>query len=240
MIKPATRIIAGCQYRAGPWWLSFAFGWPGNNFLWQFSHSTSSFKNVLQPFICMAVLSQMAWLSISHPSLAMHSAIQMDIRAIYFYQKDYWMHETCLWFCDKHPEVHGLGVALEDRQERSSEQMPHHGEWICHCQSQHALLYQARILTLPLFFYCLIPWIGLPCSHLKKENDWMAEHPTRFLLSVTVIKVYWLQVHYQKIMAVLWALCIFKKVQYSINWNTQYGALLNVATIIIDSSYVIE
>ena len=113
------------------------------------------------------------------------------------------MHETYLWFCDKHPEVHGLGVVLEDHQERSSEQMPHHEEWICCCQSQHALLYQARILTLPLFFYCLIPWIGLPCSHLKKimtECSYIVQ-ASYYLLPV--IKVYWLQVHYQKIMVVL-------------------------------------
>jgi len=113
------------------------------------------------------------------------------------------MHETCLWFCDKHPEVHGLGVVLEDHQERSSEQMPHHGEWTCHYQSQHALLYQARILTLPLFFYCLIPWIGLPCSHLKKN---MTEWPyilQPVMNQLPVINVYWLQVHHQEIMVVL-------------------------------------
>lgn len=119
------------------------------------------------------------------------------------------MHETCLWFCDKHPEVHGLGVVLEDHQERSSEQMPHHEEWICRCQSQHALLYQVRILTLPLFFYYLIPWIGLPCSHLKKKmTEWQYILQASYYL-LPVIKVYWLQVHYQKIMAVLW-LCIFQ------------------------------
>ena len=154
------------------------------------------------------------------------------------------MHETCLWFCDKHPEVHGLGVVLEDHQERSSEQMPHHGEWICHCQSQHALLYQARILTLPLFFYCLIPWIGLPCSHLKKKmTEWPYILQASYYL-LPVIKVYWLQVHYQKIMVVLhyiWTLCILQRVWYLMNLKTQYGqqpALLNIATVIIDSSRI--
>lgn len=140
------------------------------------------------------------------------------------------MHETCLWFCDKHPEVHGLGVVLEDRQERSSEQMPHHGEWICHCQSQHALLYQARILTLPLFFYCLIPWIGLPCSHLKKK---MTEWPYILQASYYLLPVLKF--------TVLWALCILQRVRYLMNLNIQYGqqpALLNVATIIIDSGRI--